>query len=139
MPTYIFNDNVLTDVTYLSGWLNKITVTENGIYIYISTRGGDSKLYFSPFGSDHMTELTHESGKILDYFADGDKIYMSAMRGLDGGEFYMLDPASGTELRLTDFNTALKGRVPISPDPKLRLCQFRRHHHTGLGHEARRF
>lgn len=115
-----FYDNVLTDVTYLSGWLNKITVTENGI-IYISTRGGDSKLYFSPFGSDHMTELTHESGKILDYFADGDKIYMSAMRGLDGGEFYMLDPVSGTELRLTDFNTALKDEFQF---PQIQSCDF---------------
>ena len=59
-----FYDNVLTDVTYLSGWLNKITVTDRGL-IYISTRGGDSKLYYSPFGDDTMTELTSAGGKIL--------------------------------------------------------------------------
>ncbi len=115
-----FYDNVLTDVTYLSGWLNKITVTDDGI-VYISTRGGDSKLYFSPFGCDDMTELTTQSGKILDYFIDGNKIYMSAMRGLSGGEFYVLDMASGKETRLTDFNTRLEEEFEF---PDIESCDF---------------
>ena len=96
-----YYDNVLTDITYLSGWLNKILTTPNGI-IYISTRGGSSKLYFSPFGDDSMQELTHPDGKILDYFLCGDKIYMSAIRGLSGGEFYILDLVTGKETQVSN-------------------------------------
>ena len=115
-----FYDNVLTDVTYLSGWLNKITVTDKGI-VYISTRGGSSKLYFSEFGNDNMIPLTVEEGKILDYFIDGDKIYMSAMRGLDGGEFYILDPKTGKEERISDFNTHLQDEFKF---PEIEECSF---------------
>ena len=115
-----FYDNVLTDVTYLSGWLNKITVTDRGL-IYISTRGGDSKLYYSPFGDDTMTELTSAGGKILDYFLDGGLIYMSAMRGLGGGEFYVLDPKTGVETRLSDFNTGLPDKFDF---PQIESCDF---------------
>ncbi len=115
-----FYDNVLTDVTYLSGWLNKITVTDRGL-IYISTRGGDSKLYYSPFGDDTMTELTSAGGKILDYFFDGDLVYMSAMRGLGGGEFYVLDPKTGVETRLSDFNAGLPDKFDF---PQIESCDF---------------
>lgn len=115
-----FYDNVLTDVTYLSGWLNKMTVTDDGI-IYISTRGGSSKLCFSSFGDDTVTELTAEEGKILDYFLCGDKIYMSAMRGISGGEFYILDMASGCETQLSNYNTHLESEFAF---PKIESCSF---------------
>lgn len=115
-----FYDNVLTDVTYLSGWLNKITVTDKGM-VYISTRGGSSGLYFSEFGNDNMIPLTVEEGKILDYFIDGDKIYMSAMRGLDGGEFYILDPKTGKEERISNFNTHLQDEFQF---PEIEECNL---------------
>lgn len=115
-----FYDNVLTDVTYLSGWLNKITVTDEGI-VYICTRGGSSKLFFSRFGNDEMITLSPAEGKILDYFIHGDKIYMSAMRGLDGGEFYILDPATGKEERISDFNTQLQEEFEF---PQVSECNF---------------
>lgn len=115
-----YYDNVLTDVTYLSGWLNKITTTPDGI-IYISTRGGSSKLYFSPYGDDSMKELTHPEGKILDYFLCGDKIYMSAMRGLSGGEFYVLDLANGQETQISDYNGRLEKEFDY---PQIEACNF---------------
>lgn len=115
-----FYDNVLTDVTYLSGWLNKITVSDTGI-IYICTRGGSSKLYFSAFGDDSMKELTHREGKILDYFVCGDRIYMSAMRGLSGGEFYVLDMTSGQETQISSYNTHLEKEFAF---PQVEACSF---------------
>ena len=115
-----YYDNVLTDITYLSGWLNKILTTPNGI-IYISTRGGSSKLYFSPFGDDSMQELTHPDGKILDYVLCGDKIYMSAIRGLSGGEFYILDLVTGKETQVSNYNDHLENEYNY---PQMEICNF---------------
>ena len=115
-----FYDNVLTDVTYLSGWLNKITTTEEGI-IFICTRGGSSKLFFCKYGDDKMKTLTEAEGKILDYFIDGDKIYMSAMRGLSGGEFYVLDLKTGEETQISNFNKHLEEEFAF---PTIEECTF---------------
>lgn len=115
-----FYDNVLTDVTYLSGWLNKITTTKEGI-IFICTQGGSSKLFFCKYGDDTMKTLTENEGKILDYFVAGDKIYMSAMRGLSGSEFYVLDTKTGSETQISDFNTRLEEEFDF---PKIEECSF---------------
>jgi len=102
-------DNVVNDVGYLSGWLNKITVTNQGI-IFIALDGGCSRLYLATPGDDNIISLTRADGKILDYFLfdDGKKVLMSAVRGLGGGEFYMLDLAFGEETRLTNMNTHIE-------------------------------
>lgn len=115
-----YYDNVLTDVTYLSGWLNKITTTEDG-FIFISTQGGSSKLFFCKYGDDQMKTLTEAEGKILDYFVDGDRIYMSAMRGMNGGEFYILDLKTGEETQISDFNGRLQEEFEF---PEIEECNF---------------
>lgn len=100
-------DDVINDITYLTGWLNKITVMDEG-YILIATRGGASKLYFLPFGTDDLIAVTENDGKILDYFVDGQRIYMTAMRGLSGPEIYSVDLQTREETRLTRFNSHLE-------------------------------
>lgn len=115
-----FYDNVLTDVVYLSGWLNKIITTERGFY-FIATEGGSSRLFYANYGDDNIKVVTEAEGKILDYFVDGDKIWMNAMRGMDGGEFYLMDTKSGEETRLSDFNTRLQNEFEY---PTLEECSF---------------
>ena len=113
-------DNVLTDVSYLSGWLNKIIVEDEKIY-YISTQNGSSNIYYSKIGADDCINITNKSGKILDYFLQSDKIYMFAMRGLSGGEFYTCDLNTGEEKRLSNFNNELEEKYEF---PEVIQCNF---------------
>ena len=99
-------DNVVNDITYLTGWLNKITVTDDGL-LFIATRGGASKLYYSAFGSDKIKAVTGQ-GKILDYFVQDNTIYMTAMRGLSGPEIYCKKLNEEKEIRLSNFNNHLE-------------------------------
>ena len=100
-------DNVLTDITYLTGWLNKITVLDKNKFLFIATIGGSSKLCCSQFGKEEVSEITGE-GKVLDYVVEEDGIYLIAMRGISGPEFYYKKTDGGEELRLTDLNTGLE-------------------------------
>jgi len=115
-------DNVVNDVSYLSGWLNKITITDQGI-IFIALDGGSSRLYLAKPGDDKVTCLTKADGKILDYFLfdGGKKILMSAVRGFGGSEFYVLDLPSGEETQLTNTNTHIEETFEF---PQLEECFF---------------
>ena len=123
---YHLYDNVVNDVGYLSGWLNKIAVTEEGI-IFIALDGGSSKLFRTKAGDDSLAKtLTKAEGKILDYFlfdgADGrQKIFLSAVRGLGGGEFYILDAETGEETQLTHRNAHIEESFDF---PTLEACHF---------------
>lgn len=100
-------DMVMTDVTYLSGWLNKIIPDEKGFYL-ISTVEDSSNIYYALYGKDEsLRPVTRQTGKILDYFVAGDTLWMWAMRGLSGGEYYTVDLASGEEKCISDFNRHL--------------------------------
>ncbi len=101
-------DMVMTDVTYLSGWLNKILPAKDGFY-FISTVGDRSNIYYAAYGrDDSLRAVTSGQGKILDYFVAGDTLWMSAMRGLSGGEFYRMDLPAGVEKRISDLNRHLE-------------------------------
>lgn len=118
-------DNVISDIGYLSGWLNKITVTDESI-IFIALDGGSSRLFRAKPDDDNAEVLTKADGKILDYFlfkdADGkEQVFMSAMRGLGGGEFYILDLQTGEETRLSTFNTHIQEAYNF---PQLETCHF---------------
>lgn len=115
-------DNVVSDITYLSGWLNKITPLGDG-FVFIALDGGSSRLFFSKPDCDNREPLTKADGKILDYFVydEGRKICMSAIRGLGGCEIYTLDMATGKETRLTDFNTHIEETYDF---PQLESCYF---------------
>lgn len=113
-------DNILQDISYLTGWLNKITVLDNHL-IFIATKGISSKLYRMDIGNDNMTELTLNEGKILDYFIEDNKIYMSAMRGLGGPEFYCFDLITKEETQLSHFNDHLEKEYQFA---EISSCNF---------------
>lgn len=115
-------DNVVNDVGYLSGWLNKITVTADGITAIVLD-GGSSRLFRFQPNDDQPQTLTKADGKILDYFIfdAGKKIFLSAIRGLGGGEFYILDLETGEETQVSNMNTHVEETYAF---PTMEPCFF---------------
>lgn len=106
-------DNLLNDITYLTGWSNKITVMGDEI-IFVSTKDGACNLFKSKIGSDDIFPVTNKAGKVLDYFVKDNTIWMIAIRGMSGSEIYLLNIDTMEEMLLSDFNLHLDSEYQYS-------------------------
>ncbi len=113
---YHIYDSVICDVSYKSGYINKLTRTADGTY-FVATQGEASKVFFWADEEELPRDITGTSGKVVDYEVIGDRIYMIAMRGLGGTELYVQKlltkgsssiPEGGKERRITEINTHLQ-------------------------------
>lgn len=85
----------------------------NKVY-WVTTLGGSSHLMSIDIFTGEIQQLTQQEGAVLEIanLKDG-HIAMSAMRGLNAQELYSFE-ADGTEIQLTQFNTALLKETPLA-------------------------
>ena len=110
---YHLYDNVVSDASYLSTWLNKPVRVEHGTY-FIALDRESSRVFYWDDGKDLPEVVTAAEGKVIDYEIVGDTLYMIAMRGLGGTELYSQPLSGGAETRLTEENTHLEEEYQYS-------------------------
>jgi len=110
---YHLYDNVVSDASYLSTWLNKPVRAEGGTY-FIALERESSGVFYWADDKDLPEPVSKASGKVVDYEVIGDALYMIAMRGLGGTELYVQPVAGGEEIRLSDENIHLEEEYQYS-------------------------
>ncbi len=115
---YHIYDNVVCDMSYLSTWLNKPTRVEGGTY-FIGLDKESSRVFYWADEALLPEAVTTEGGKVIDYEIVGETLYLIAMRGLGGTEFYVRPLAGGDEVRLTSENTHLEEEYQYSQVERL--------------------
>ena len=111
---YHLYDNVVSDASYLSTWLNKPVRADGGTY-FIALDRESSRVFYWADGDTLPQAVSMAGGKVVDYEIVGDELYMIAMRGLGGTELYVQPLAGGMETRLTEENTHLEDTYQYSP------------------------
>lgn len=104
---YHLYDNVVSDASYLSTWLNKPVRAEHGTY-FIALDRESSRVFYWDDGKDLPEAISAPGGKVIDYEIAGGELYLIAMRGLGGTELYVQPISGGPEIRLTEENTHLE-------------------------------
>lgn len=108
---YHIYDSVVCDVTYRSGYLNKLTRVDGGTY-FIALDRESSRLFYWADDAKLPVAVTQEKGKVIDYEVMDGLVYMIAMRGLSGTELYVQElsgkTCGGAERCLSSENTHLE-------------------------------
>lgn len=107
---YHIYDSVICDISYKSGYINKLTRAGEGTY-FVALEREASKVFYWGDDMELPKDITKNSGKVVDYEVVGDKIYMICMRGLSGTELYVQDLISGVgggERQISHINSHLE-------------------------------